>query len=45
MIDYGFNPKDFRILTYKYLVKNGLNPDDNSNWANNDEANSDWTGQ
>ena len=45
MIDYGFNPKDFRILTYKYLVKNGLNPDDNANWANNDEANSDWTGQ
>lgn len=45
MIDYGFNPKDFRILTYKYLVKNGQNPDDNANWANNDEANSDWTGQ
>lgn len=44
LIDYGFNPKDFRILTYKYLVKNGINPDDNQNWANNDEADAEWVG-
>ena len=44
LIDYGFNPKDFRILTYKYLVKNGINPDDDSNWANNDEADAEWVG-
>lgn len=44
LADYGFNPKDFRILTYKYLVKNGINPDDNANWANNDEANAEFVG-
>jgi hypothetical protein len=42
--DYGFNPKDFRILTYNYLVRNGVNPDDNANWANNDEANAEFVG-
>lgn len=44
LIDYGFDPKNFRILTYKYLAKNGINPDDNSNWANNDETNSEFMG-
>ena len=44
LIDYGFDPKNFRILTYKYLVKNGINPDDNSNWANNDETNNEFMG-
>jgi hypothetical protein len=44
LADYGFNPKDFRILTYKYLVRNGVNPDDNANWANNDEANAEFVG-
>lgn len=44
LIDYGFDPKNFRILTYKYLVKNGINPDDNSNWTNNDETNSEFMG-
>lgn len=44
LIDYGFNPKDFRILSYKYLVRNGIDPDNNANWANNDEANSEWVG-
>ena len=44
LIDYGFNPKDFRILSYKYLVRNGVNPDDNANWANNDETNADFVG-
>lgn len=44
LIDYGFNPKDFRILTYKYLVRNGIDPDDNSNWANNEEADNEFVG-
>lgn len=44
MIDYGFNPKDFRILTYKYLVRNGIDPNDNNNWANNDETNNELVG-
>lgn len=44
LADYGFNPKNFRILTYKYLVRNGINPDDNANWANNDEANAEFVG-
>ena len=42
LIDYGFNPKNFRILSYKYLVRNGINPDDNANWANNDETNAEF---
>ena len=44
LIDYGFNPKDFRILTYKYLVRNGIDPNNNSNWANNEEADSEFVG-
>lgn len=44
MADYGFNPKDFRILTYKYLVRNGIDPNDDTNWANNDEANAEFVG-
>ena len=44
LIDYGFNPKNCRILTYKYLIRNGIDPDDNGNWANNDEANEEFVG-
>lgn len=44
MIDYGFDPKSYRILTSKYLLRQGIDPDDNANWANNDEANADWIG-
>lgn len=44
LIDYGFNPKNCRILTYKYLITNGIDPDDNANWANNDEANEEFVG-
>lgn len=44
MQDYGFDPKSYKIVTGKYLLRQGVNPDDNSNWANNDEANSDWIG-
>ena len=34
MIDYGFNPKDYKIVTSKFLIRQGINPDDNNNWAN-----------
>ena len=34
MIDYGFDPKQYKIYTLKYLMKNGIDPDDNNNWAN-----------
>ena len=44
MQDYGFDPKSYKIVTGKYLLRQGVDPDDNSNWANNDEANSDWIG-
>lgn len=44
LIDYGFNPKDFRILSYKYLIRNGIDPNDNSNWANNDETDAEFVG-
>lgn len=38
MIDYGFDPKSYKIVTGKYLLRQGIDPDDNSNWANNDEV-------
>ena len=44
MIDYGFDPKSYKILTAKSLLRQGIDPDDNNNWANNDEANEDWIG-
>ena len=44
MQDYGFDPKSYKIVTGKYLLRQGVDPDDNSNWANNDEANADWIG-
>lgn len=34
MIDYGFDPKQYKIYTDKYLRRNGIDPDDNNNWAN-----------
>lgn len=34
MIDYGFNPRDYKIVTGKYLLRQGIDPDDNNNWAN-----------
>ena len=34
MIDYGFNPKDYKIVTGKFLLRQGIDPDDNNNWAN-----------
>lgn len=44
MIDYGFDPKSYKILTAKSLLRQGIDPDDNNNWANNNEANEDWIG-
>lgn len=38
LIDYGFNPKDYKILTKKSLIRQGINPDDELNyWSNNGE--------
>lgn len=34
MVDYGFNPRDYKIVTSKYLLRQGIDPDDNNNWAN-----------
>lgn len=34
IIDYGFNPKDIKILTKKSCIKQGINPDDDSCWTN-----------
>ena len=34
MVDYGFNPRDYKIVTGKYLLRQGIDPDDNNNWAN-----------
>ena len=34
LIDYGLDPKQYKIVTDKYLRRNGIDPDDNNNWAN-----------
>lgn len=34
LIDYGFDPKQYKIVTSKYLLRQGIDPDDNNNWAN-----------
>ncbi len=34
LIDYGFNPKDYKILTRKFLISRGIDPKDNNNWSN-----------
>lgn len=34
MVDYGFNPKDYKIVTSKFLLHQGIDPNDNNNWAN-----------
>lgn len=33
MIDNGFNPKDIKILTKKACIRQGINPDEDSNWT------------
>lgn len=34
LIDYELNPKDYKILTTKMLMKMGIDPNDDNNWAN-----------
>lgn len=35
--DMGFNPKNIKILTLKGLKREGIDPDDDSNWSNGEE--------
>ena len=35
LADYGLNVKDYKILTLNSLMKQGIDPNDNNNWANN----------
>lgn len=35
LIDYGFNPKEYKILTRNGCLKQGINPDDDRQWSNN----------
>ena len=32
--DYDLNPKDYTIVTRAYLERQGIDPNDQSNWAN-----------
>ena len=34
LIDNDLDPKQYKIVTSKYLIRQGINPDDNNNWAN-----------
>lgn len=34
LIDYGLDPKQYKIVTAKFLIRQGIDPDDNNNWAN-----------
>lgn len=34
LLDYELDPKQYSILTRKFLLKNGIDPDDWANWAN-----------
>ena len=35
--DMGFNPKNIKILTLKSLKREGIDPNDDSNWSNGEE--------
>jgi hypothetical protein len=35
LIDYDLDPKQYKIVTAKYLIRQGIDPNDNNNWANN----------
>ena len=35
LIDYDLDPKQYKIVTGKYLLRQGIDPNDNNNWANN----------
>ena len=34
LADYGLDPKQYKIVTSKFLLRQGIDPDDNNNWAN-----------
>ena len=34
LIDYDLDPKQYKIVTGKYLIRQGIDPNDNNNWAN-----------
>jgi hypothetical protein len=34
LIDSGFNPTAYKILSFKACNRNGINPNDNNNWSN-----------
>ena len=34
LIDYDLDPKQYKIVGEKYLIRNGIDPNDNNNWAN-----------
>ena len=34
LVDYGWNPKNYKIVGEKYLLRNGIDPNNNANWAN-----------
>lgn len=33
LLDYELDPRNYRILTRKYLIRMGIDPSDNGNWA------------
>lgn len=35
LIDYDLDPKQYKIVTGKYLLRQGIDPNDNNNWSNN----------
>lgn len=37
MRDYGFNPKEYKIVSKQSCIKHGINPDDDCNWSNDGE--------
>lgn len=34
LVDYGLNPKNYKILSIRFLQRNGIDPDDDANWSN-----------
>jgi len=34
LIDYDLDPKQYKIVTGKFLLRQGIDPNDNNNWAN-----------
>lgn len=34
LVDNDLDPKQYKIVTGKYLLRQGIDPNDNNNWAN-----------